>query len=164
MKKAVVSVILFLFCLVANSQTGVGIGIYPTGTETGLGIRLNKEKRLNAEARVTRANFYSDSKIGQSSFLTELSVLYRVVLLEKVRFHVGVGARADWNFTTSYKYGGVIPIGVEAFPFPFQNAGLFFEAAPFFVSDMDSKWTGGIRTVAGFVFYFPTHNTNKKDK
>lgn len=145
-----------------NSQTTIGVGIYPTGTETGLGLRLNKDKHLSLDARVTRANFYSDSKTGQSSFLTELSAIYRLVLLEKVRFHLGLGFRADWNFVTSYKYGAVVPVGVEAFPFPFQNAGLFFEAAPFFVSDIHSKWTGGIRTVAGFVFYFPSHRSTQK--
>jgi hypothetical protein len=51
--------------------------------------------------------------------------------------------------------GGVMPIGVEAFPFHFQNAGLIFEVAPFYVTDQDSKYNAGLRTVAGFVFYFP---------
>ena len=157
-------IILFVFCfniLFAHSQTTIGIGIYPTGTESGLGLRLNKDKRLSAEARVTRFNLYSDSKAGQSSFLTEASAIYRIILLEKVRFHVGLGMRADWNFTTSNKFGGVIPIGVEAFPFPFQNAGLFFESAPYLVSDKDSKLVGGLRSVAGFVFYFSQKRKSK---
>lgn len=160
---------LLLLCLFVSSniittaQTSIGIGIYPTGTETGLGFRLNKDKRLSLDTRITRANFYSEP--GVSSFLSEVSGIYRMVLLEKVRFHMGIGFRADWNFSTSHKYGAVIPIGVEAFPFPFQNAGLFFEAAPFFVSNINSLWHSGIRTVAGFVFYFPTkNNTLKIDK
>ena len=154
MKKITFLLLLSFVYTSLKSQTGVGIGIYPTGTETGLGFRLNKDKRLSLDARVTRANFYS--KPGISSFLTEVSGIYRLVALEKVRFHMGIGFRADWNFSTDSKYGGVVPIGVEAFPFPFQNAGLFFEAAPFLVSDTFLHWQGGIRTVAGFVFYFPT--------
>lgn len=156
--KSVLIIILFFCYLDGYNQTSVGLGIYPTGTETGIGFRLNKDKRLSFDARITRANFYSEP--GVSSFLTELSGIYRVILLEKVRFHLGIGFRSDWNFSTSNKYGVVVPIGVEAFPFPFQNAGLFFEAAPFYVSNFESKWQAGIRTVAGFVFYFPT----KKDK
>ena len=153
---------LFFCCAIANGQTTVGVGIYPTGTETGLGFRLNKDRRVSFDTRITRANFYSDVKTGQSNFLTELSAIYRIVLLEKVGLHIGLGFRGDWNLGTSHKYGGIIPIGVEAFPFPFQNAGLFFEVAPFCVSDLNSKWTGGIRTVAGFVFYFPTKNNTTK--
>lgn len=150
-------ILIFIICtlgLVLKSQTTIGIGIYPTGTETGLGFRLNKDKRISLDARVTKANLYSDAKIA-STFLSEVSVIYRLILLEKVRFHIGVGFRGNWNFTTTNKYGAIIPIGVEAFPFPFQNAGLFFEAAPFFETDHTSNWQGGIRTVAGFVFYFP---------
>jgi len=165
MKKAVLSLILSLVFFAANSQTTVGVALYPTGSETGLGLKLNKDRRLSLDARIARANFYSDVKAGQSSFVTELSAICRVVRLEKVRFHVGLGFRGDWNLVTSHKYGAIMPIGVEAFPFPFQNAGLIFEAAPFCVSDIHSKLSGSIRTVAGFVFYFPTKNkTPKADK
>ena len=143
--------------LALKSQTTVGIGIYPTGTETGLGFRLNKEKRLSLDTRITKANLYSN-KSGISSFLSEASVIYRLVRLEKVRFHMGLGFRSNWNFTNTHKHGAIIPIGVEAFPFPFQNAGLFFEAAPYFETDDRSNWQGGIRTVAGFVFYFMKKN------
>lgn len=146
--------IIFITALTSKSQTTVGIGIYPTGTETGLGFRLNKDKHLSLDARVTKANLYSDAKLI-SSFLSEISAIYRLVLLEKVRFHIGVGFRGNWNFTNTNKYGAIIPIGVEAFPFSFQNAGLFFEAAPFFETDQTANWQGGVRTVAGFVFYFP---------
>ena len=159
MDRVLVIIILFFCYINGYSQTSVGIGIYPTGTETGIGFRLNKDKRLSLDARMTRANFYNEP--GVSSFLTELSGIYRVILLEKVRFHLGVGFRSDWNFSTSHKHGVVVPIGVEAFPFPFQNAGLFFEAAPFYVSNFESKWYAGIRTVAGFVFYFPKKITQK---
>lgn len=142
----------------SRAQTGIGLGIYPTGTETGLGFRLNKDKKFSLDVRLTRATF--NSKPGNSSFITEVSGVYRLILLEKVRFHLGAGFRADWNLTSSHKYGLVAPIGVEAFPFPFQNAGLFFEAAPFYVYNNENNWQAGLRTVAGFVFYFPT----KKDK
>jgi len=165
MKKILLSSFLSLVYLIVNSQTSIGFGLYPTGTEAGFGLRLNKDRRLSLDARVARANLYSDIKAGQSNFVTELSAICRIVKLEKVRFHMGLGFRGDWNLVTSHKYGAVMPIGVEAFPFPFQNAGLIFEAAPFCVSDIHSKLSGGIRTVAGFVFYFPTkNNTPKTDK
>ncbi|MCD6017097.1 MAG: hypothetical protein K0S53_218 [Bacteroidetes bacterium] len=143
----------FLSLLTLQSQTTVGIGIYTTGTETGLGFRLNKEKRLSLDARITKANFYSNAA-SSSSFLSEVSGIYRLIRLEKIRFHIGIGFRSNWNLMTTHKHGAVIPIGVEAFPFPFQNAGLFFEAAPYFESDDKSNWQGGLRTVAGFAFYF----------
>jgi hypothetical protein len=158
--------LLFYFLLIlshiSKSQTSVGVGIYPTGTEMGLGFRLNKDKKLCLDARLTRANFYSSP--GISSFVTELNAVYRVVFLEKVRFHIGFGARTDWNFSTSHKLGGVMPIGVEAFPFSFQNAGLFFEVAPFYVTDHDSKYNAGFRTVAGLVFYFPKRSPAKSNQ
>lgn len=137
----------------AESQTGAGIGIYPTGTETGIGFRSGKESRLALDARLARASLYSD-KAKSSSFATELSLVYRIVKYERLRFHSGLGYKADWNFPASHKHGLIIPIGVEAFPFPFQNAGLFFEAAPFALLDMQHNYSGGLRTAAGFVFYF----------
>ena len=154
MRTVIIIIFSFISFLSIKSQTTIGIGIYPTGTETGLGFRLNKEKRISLDARITKANFYSNSS-NASSFLSEVSGIYRLVRLEKVRFHMGLGFRSNWNLTTSHKHGVVVPIGVEAFPFPFQNAGLFFEAAPYFETDNQSNWQGGIRTVAGFVFYFP---------
>jgi hypothetical protein len=155
---------LFIFLSISCfgfSQTGIGIGIYPTGTETGFGLRSGKETRWAAEGRVARANLYSE-KTKTSSFVSELSVIYRVVKLEKVRFHIGIGFKGDWNFTETNKQGLILPIGVEAFPFPFQNAGLFFEAAPFYVTDQSAHYYSGIRTAAGFVFYFP-HKSKTQD-
>jgi hypothetical protein len=163
MNKVVLLISLCLSYLVASSQTTIGLGLYPTGSEVGLGLRLNKDKRLSIDARCTRTSYFSDVKQGQTNFVTELSAIYRVILLEKLRFHIGLGFRGDWNLVTSNKYGAIIPIGVEAFPFPFQNAGLIFEAAPYCVSDIHSKLSGGIRTVAGFVFYFPTKSNKPKE-
>lgn len=149
-----------LWSLSADSQTGIGVGLYPTGTETGFGIRTSKETRFAGDARITRANVFSD-KTKVSSFVTELSLICRVVKLERVRFHVGLGYKADWNLVENSKHGLIVPVGVEAFPFPFQNAGLFFEAAPFYVIDpATQKDNAGIRTAAGFVFYFPTKAKN----
>ncbi len=147
--------IFFLFFVDANAQTSVGIALYPTGTEAGLGFRLNKDKRFLVDARITKASLFSN-KSNPSMFLSEVSGVYRLVFLEKVRFHMGLGFRSNWNFTSGHKHGAVLPIGVEAFPFPFQNAGLIFEVAPFFETDDKSNWQGGMRTIAGFVFYFPT--------
>lgn len=136
-------------------QTGPGIALYPTGTEAGLGLRSSKDTRWALDIRATRANFYSE-KNKTSSFVSEISAVCRIVKLEKVRLHLGIGYRADWNFTETHKHGLVMPLGVEAFPFPFQNAGLIFEVAPFFVSDFDKSSQFGMRTVAGFVFYIPS--------
>lgn len=137
------------------AQTGPGIGIYPTGTEAGLSLRSGKDTRFAFDARVARVLFNTD-KTKASSFVTEVSVICRVVKLEKVRFFLGTGYRADWNFTDRHRHGISVPLGVEAFPFPFQNAGLFFEVAPYFVSDWRSNNNSyGIRATSGFVFYFP---------
>lgn len=156
MLKPFFQILLFsLLSVPAISQTGIGIGLYPTGTETGFGIRSSKEARFAVDARITRANVFNE-KNKSSSFVTELSLICRVVKLERVRFHVGLGYKADWNLNESHKHGVIVPVGVEAFPFPFQNAGLFFETAPFYVTDLNSrKDNAGIRTAAGFVFYFP---------
>jgi hypothetical protein len=152
--------LLFLMAFSWNffpAQTSVGIGLYPTGTETGVGFRSGKNSFACLDARVTKVNLFS--KAGTSSFITELSSVFRLIRLEKIRFHLGIGARTEWNIDRNNKYGGQILAGVEAFPFPFQNAGLFFEAAPFFMHDLRNDYASGLRTVAGFVFYFP-----KKEK
>lgn len=136
------------------AQTGPGIGVYPTGTEAGISIRSGKDTRVAFDARLARVLFNTD-KSKPSSFVSEVSVICRVVKLEKVRFFLGLGYRADWNFTDRHRHGISVPVGVEAFPFPFQNAGLFFEVAPYFVSDFRSNNNNyGIRATSGFVFYF----------
>lgn len=135
------------------AQTGRGIGLYATGTETGIGFRSGKETRWVIDVRLAKANIYSE-RSKASSVTSELSAVCRLVKLEKVRFHLGLGYKAEWNIHAEHRHGAVIPVGVEAFPFPFQNAGLFFEAAPFMMSDPNQNYYSGIRTSAGFVFYF----------
>ena len=134
-------------------KLGPGIGIYPTGTETGIGYRSSKDSRWVVDVRITRANMFTNPEAG--SAVNEASVLYRIVYYEKVRLHVGLGGRADWNGDSKigHRFGAVVPVGIEAFPFPFQNAGLFFEAAPFLTFGSNNKNNFGVRTVAGFVFY-----------
>ncbi|MDF2437402.1 MAG: hypothetical protein K0Q95_1778 [Bacteroidota bacterium] len=155
--KARITLLFFFFLLSSftfSQETGIGIGIYPTGSETGLGFRSSKNSRLIADVRIGKAAFFSNQ--AQSSFMTEVSAVYKVVRLEKVRFHLGLGFRTEWNFGgKENKYGGVMPIGVEAFPFPFQNAGLIFEVAPYYMEDFHNVYNGGLRTLAGFIFYFP---------
>ncbi len=164
MKKIdIICLLLFCFCVNGMAQTWPGLGIYPTGTETGLGFRSGKETRLALDTRVARASLYSD-RTKSTSFATECSVIYRLIKYEKVRFHLGLGYKADWNFPTSHKHGLVIPVGVEAFPFPFQNAGLFFEAAPFGLVDSQTNYYGGLRTAAGFVFYFNKSTQESRPK
>ena len=76
-------------------RTGAGIGIYPTGTETGFGYRSSRDNRWAVDVRTTRANFFTKPKSG--SFVNEVSFIYRVAYYEKVRFYMGLGGRADWN-------------------------------------------------------------------
>jgi hypothetical protein len=116
---------------------------------------------LALDVRATKANLFKNA--SSSSFISECSLIYRVVFLEKVRFHTGLGLRIDWVSPHSF-YGAVMPIGVEAFPFPFQNAGLFFEAAPWYEQNEEQTWRAGIRTVAGCVFYFPVKQKQKKNE
>lgn len=147
--------IFLVFCITESfAQTGPGIGIYATGSEVGLGLRSAKETRWLLDARITKANIYSE-KTKASTFATELSAVCRVVKLEKVRFHIGIGYKAEWNLNDRNRHGLVIPVGVEAFPFPFHYAGLFFEAGLFALSDPEQHYYSGIRTAAGIVFYFP---------
>jgi hypothetical protein len=149
----VILFVLFISGLIRlSSQTSIGIGLYPTGSEAGIGLRSSKNALACLDARVSKVSFLSKS--NSSSMLSELSVVFRIVKLEKVRFHLGLGARAEFNFDRRNRYGAVIPIGVEAFPFPFQNAGLIFEVAPFYTVDDRNDYVAGLRTVAGFVFYF----------
>lgn len=155
-----------------NTNTGIGIALFPTGTDVGLGIRTNKNKKWVLDARIAKANFYTQG--NQSSFTNEASAVCRVVKLEKVRFHAGIGVRTEWHWGPDNRYGLVAPLGVEAFPFPFQNAGLFFEVAPFFtessgfflhnMTGKGSNYVAGLRTVAGFVFYFPRKDRASETK
>lgn len=160
MKRLITVLFVFLsFTLSGLAQTGVGIGIYPTGTETGLGFRSGKNSRFFVEGCITKANLYN--KPLASSALSEIAMGVRVVKLEKVFLNVGLGIRGEWNSNKNNKIGAIIPVSIEAFPFPFQNAGLFFGAAFFYTSDLDKDYYVGIRTAAGFVFYFPVKKVKK---
>jgi hypothetical protein len=158
-----VLVLLFLCSSFVFAQTGVGLGLYPTGSETGFGLRLDKDARITMDARLAKANLFNDrSKV--SSFASELSLVWRMVKLERVRCHIGLGYKTEWIVNDVSRHGVVIPLGVEAFPFPFQNAGLFFEAAPFYVSTPKGDYAAGIRTAGGFVFYFLKKNKTENDQ
>lgn len=151
--RVLLATLLLAFTGTLYAQTGLGIAFYTTGTDVGFGIRTSKNTKWILDARVSKTNFYANR--SASGMTNELSAVCRVVKLEKIFFHVGAGLRSEWRFEQKNKFGVVVPCGVEAFPFPFQNAGLFFEAAPFFTHNFADDYYGGIRTVAGFVFYFP---------
>lgn len=151
--------ILFLFITTLsisfNAQKfGVGIAFYPTGTEPGFGLRTSKNKMFFADIRLTKATIFRNPNSG--ILINEASTVFRVIQYGKVRLHLGIGARAEWNFTPNQlnRYGFVAPLGVEAFPFPFQNAGLFFETGFYTTFSADNSINLGLRSVAGFVFYF----------
>ena len=145
----------------APQKLGPGVGLYASGTETGMGLHLIKDSRWSMEARFARTNIFVQSETG--SWVTEASLLYRVAYHEKVRCHIGIGPKADFQVSESLsdRYGLSFPIGVEAFPFPFQNAGLFFEAAPFYLTAGGDEINYGIRTSSGFVFYFVRQDKTK---
>jgi hypothetical protein len=151
--KSIFYLFLFFYAGACFSQTGIGVGLYPTGTESGIGIRTSKEKRWIIDARLAKANIYSE-RSKTSTCITELAIVYRIVKLERVMFHIGIGHKGDWNFSDANRHGITVPIGVEAFPFPFQNAGLFFETAFFAVMDPHQNYYSGLRTAGGIVFYF----------
>lgn len=155
LKRLVLFLALTTFYLNLSAQNyGVGIGFYPTGAEAGFGLRTSKNSRLFADIRVTKANLYKNPTAG--SFINEASAVYRIVQYQKVELHLGLGARTEWNFTPNQlnRYGFIAPFGVEAFPFPFQNAGLFFETGLYTTFATDKTVNFGLRSVAGFVFYF----------
>lgn len=141
-------------------KLGPGVGMYASGSETGMGFHLIKDSRWSMEARFARTNIFVQSQTG--SWVTEAALLYRVAYHDKVRCHIGVGPKADFQIAESLtdRFGLSFPIGVEAFPFPFQNAGLFFEAAPFYVTAGGNDINYGIRTSSGFVFYFVRQDKN----
>jgi hypothetical protein len=153
MKHLFTLILTFLISTGAIAQTGAGICINPTGSDAGLGFKSSKKTRLFVEASVGKANLYS--KPATSSFVSELTLNYRIVKLEKVFFHMGLGIRNEWNFGKNHKVGVAMPVGVEAFPFPFQNAGVIFSIAPFYTSDLEGDIYAGMRSTGGFVFYFP---------
>jgi hypothetical protein len=161
MKRFFLLILFLFFCVMTLlfSQTKAGIAIYATGTETGLGYRSAKESKFAFDLRACKVNFTGTPARG--SFVSESSLICRVYKAEKLRFHLGLGFRGSWQHKTGLQneYGAVIPIGIEAFPFPFQQAGLFFETAPYYTA-YKSSWSAGIRTTAGFVFYFPEKTTS----
>lgn len=160
--KTLLVFVMVLSAISSFSQTGAGIGFYPTGSEAGIGFRSGKNSTTCLDARISKVLF--TPRAGTSSLVSELNAIFRVVKLEKVRFHIGVGARSEWNIDRPNKYGAVIPLGVEGFPFPFQNAGVFFEVAPYFSHDLVKDYNAGLRTVAGFVFYFLTKQKTETTK
>lgn len=156
MKKLLILLSLSIFSFINEAfpqDTSFCIGLYPTGTEAGIGYRSAKQTRFAFDLRLTKTNFYSDPQSG--TMINEANALYRVFFYEKVRMHTGLGFRAEWNFSAmhDHRFGFVMPVGVEAFPFPFQNAGLIFEVAPYCAFASGYNFNLSMRTVAGFVFY-----------
>jgi hypothetical protein len=143
-------------------KTGAGIGFYPTGTEPGISYRSGKNTRFAADLRFSRANIFKNPDKG--SWVNEASFIYRPLLLEKIRLHIGLGVRADWTLVAgeNNRFGFVIPVGIEAFPFPFQIGGLFFEVAPFATTTNGKNWNFGLRAASGFVIYIPAKKKNEK--
>lgn len=139
-----------------ETKTGAGIGLYPTGTEPGIGYRTRKNSKFAADIRMARTNVFTNPNKG--SWVNEASFIYRPLLLEKIRLHIGLGARVDWTLVAGERnrFGAVMPLGIEAFPFPFQIGGLFFEVAPFATTTNGSNWNFGLRAASGFVIYIPT--------
>jgi hypothetical protein len=160
----IISIIVFSWCgpTINRVKTGAGIGFYPTGTEPGIGYRSGKNTRFATDIRMARANIFTNPNKG--SWVNEASFIYRCLKLEKIRVHIGLGARADWTLVKGEqnRFGAVLPIGIEAFPFPFQIGGLFFEIAPFATTTNGTNWNVGLRAASGFVIYVPSKAKHEK--
>ena len=155
--------ILILLLTAHFSFAQVGIGVYPTGTAAGIGIKYSLTGKVCGELRFTNFTFVAESL--NSTATSELMLHYRIQFLEKVRFHIGIGARMEWNSKLKEKYGASIPIGVEGFPFAaIPNLALFFETAPYFTSDFDKANLGGLRTTSGVCYYFTKKNKTEIKK
>jgi hypothetical protein len=146
-----------------QEKLGVGIGILPTGSETGISFRTSKQNRFLVDLRISKANIFFHPNAG--SVVNEVSFLYRVSMHEKLRFHIGLGARSEWTFDKKLhnRHGIISTFGVEAFPFPFQNGGLFFEIAPYYTADKTHLQNLGIRSSSGFIYYV-TKKQKKHEK
>ena len=137
-----------------ETKYSVGVGLYTTGSEYGLGFRSSKVNKMCFDVRFTKTLFTTNPNTG--GFNSEINFVHRVVKQERLNFHIGYGFKTDINVNVGSlnKYGVVFPVGVEAFPFPFQQAGLFFEVAPFYITTTNRSAQFGLRSAAGFVFYF----------
>lgn len=149
----------FLFISLVNSfycqeNLKSGLGVLPTGSEIGINFRSSKDKPLFLDLRVSKVNILLNKNSG--GFINESSLIYRISKHEKLRFNLGLGLRLESSITPKQNQRGgvVIPLGIEAFPFPFQNGGLFFEVAPYFTSDKVNYQNLGIRSSSGFIYYF----------
>ncbi|MES2587611.1 MAG: hypothetical protein V4622_01445 [Bacteroidota bacterium] len=153
---------IFIAFIYSQEKLGFGIGILPTGSETGINFRSSKQDKLVFDLRISKANVFFHTNSG--SFINEVSLSYRVAYQEKLRFNLGLGTRAEWNLDVkqTQRYGMILPIGIEAFPFPFQNGGLFFEVAPYFTNDKNNLQNLGIRTTSGFIYYITKKPKNEK--
>ncbi len=137
----------------------LGIAVLPVGSEFAVGTKYNITNRSTVELRLTKPN-YTLNPTGKTgySFVTELIYVHRVVAKPKVKFNVGLGARADYALNSNvenFRYGAVVPISVEAFPFAaIPNGALFFEVAPIFTLNADKSQLGLFRSASGFCIYF----------
>jgi hypothetical protein len=141
----------FIFLVVLTAKGQVGVGLYPSGTEPGISFKTSKVKPVYADIRFTDF-FFSDS--DHFKFKSEVLVKRRFTYFERINFVVGVGPRMEYYSNDNLFYGVVAPLAVEAFPFPFPNAGLFFEVGPYYTTDFSGQFHGGFRTASGINFYF----------
>ncbi|MFN6944476.1 MAG: hypothetical protein ACK4ND_05980 [Cytophagaceae bacterium] len=135
-----------------SSYSQVGLGVYPSGSEAGLSFKTSKLNSFFADIRMSDFNF--SQNIEELSFKNEVFAKYRLTYFERINFIIGLGPRMEFYGQRRPFWGIAAPIAVEAFPFPFPNAALFFEVAPFYASDLHGQYHGGFRTASGINFYF----------
>ncbi len=145
--------------VVPEKTNKVGMAILPVGSEFAIGGKVNFDKHNTLELRLARPS-YTVNPVGNTSysFNSELFYLRRIVAKPKVKFNVGLGARVEYaNILTkeTIRYGAVLPVSVEAFPFAvIPNGALFFEVAPIFLTAKDKSQSLFFRSASGFCIYF----------
>jgi hypothetical protein len=149
------------FCMLiigwGNAFSQVGIGVYPSGNEPGFGFKTSHKGKWFADIRIADVLLPQDRDMFRVR--GEVLAKRRFTYFERVNFVTGIGPRIEYSGNTGSFYGLVIPVAVEAFPFPFPNAGLFFEVGTYGVTDFEGPIKAGFRTVAGINFYFTRNNT-----
>ncbi|WMJ73194.1 hypothetical protein RCC89_08465 [Cytophagaceae bacterium ABcell3] len=130
----------------------VGIGVYPSGSEPGLSFKTSQRTKFFADIRLQDLQYTNFA--DQQHIKTELLAKRRFNWFDRINFVIGIGPRAEFYGHQDNFFGVVAPIAVEGFPFPFPNAGLFFEVAPYYSSDFNGNFHSGFRTVSGINFFF----------
>jgi hypothetical protein len=130
----------------------VGIGVYAGGNEPGLTFNTSRYGKYFVDFRISDVLLPQDR--SEFRIRSEVMLKRRFTYFDRANFILGLGGRVRHTGSEGTFYGISLPVAVEAFPFPFPNAGLFFEVGPYLASDFNGRSVGGFRTASGINFYF----------